>query len=151
LNSFTGSVTLTATSVTNEGSTFSVNPISLTNTKTAGFTTLTIGAFKTNAVSGQSAKSKLPAMPWSMTGSGVALAGILFLVLPKRRRFVGALAAVLSIGLFAATGCGGGGSPSTTPTNTNTAPGTYTLTITGSGTSGATSASHTATVTLIVQ
>ncbi len=55
LNSFTGSVTLTASSVTNEGSSFSANPISLTNTKTAGITTKTIAAFKTNAISGQSA------------------------------------------------------------------------------------------------
>ncbi|HZL26518.1 MAG TPA: protease pro-enzyme activation domain-containing protein [Acidobacteriaceae bacterium] len=152
LNSFSGSVTLTASSVTNEGSSFSANPISLLNTKTAGFTTLTISAFRTNAISGQSAKSQVPAMPWSMTGSGVALAGLLFFVLPKRRRFVGALAAVLSIGLFAASGCGGGGSTSSTPPpNNNTAPGTYTITVSGSGTSGTTTATHTATVTLIVQ
>ncbi len=151
LNSFTGSVTLTASSVTNEGSSFSANPISLTNTKTAGFSTLTIAAFKTNAISGQSAKSQTPAMPWSMTGSGVALAGLLVLVLPKRRRFVGALAAVLSVGLFAASGCGSGGGTSTAPPSTNTTPGTYTLTISGTGTSGSTTATHTATVTLIVQ
>ena len=150
LNSFTGNVTLTASSVTNEGSSFSVNPVSLTNTKTAAFTTLTIAAFKTNAVSGQSAKSQAPAMPWSMTGSGVALAGLLFLVLPKRRRFVGALAAVLSIGIFAVSGCGGGGNTQLVQ-STNTAPGTYTLTVTGTGTSGTTTATHTATVTLIVQ
>jgi subtilase family serine protease len=150
LNSFTGSVTLTASSVTNEGSSFSINPISLTNTKTAGFTTLTIAAFRSNAVSGQSAKSQVPAMPWSMTGSGLALAGILFLVLPKRRRFVGALAAVLSIGLFAVSGCGGGGSAPVVQ-NTNTAPGTYTITVTGSRTSGTTTVTHTATVTLTVQ
>ncbi|HEY5328345.1 MAG TPA: protease pro-enzyme activation domain-containing protein [Acidobacteriaceae bacterium] len=152
LNSFSGSVTLTASSVTNEGSSFSLNPIPLLNTKTAGFTTLTISAFRTNAISGQSAKSQVPAMPWGMTGSGAALAGLLFLVLPKRRRFVGALAAVLSIGLFAASGCGGGGSTSSTPPpNNNTAPGTYTITVSGSGTSGTTTATHTATVTLIVQ
>jgi subtilase family serine protease len=150
LNSFSGSVTLTASSVTNEGSSFSVPSISLTNTKTAGFTTLTIFAYKTNAVSGTQAKSH-PAMPWYRTGSGIALAGILVLVLPKRRRFVGALAAVLSIGMFAASGCGGGGNVSGGGPTTNTTPGTYTLTVTGTGTSGTTSATHTATVTLIVQ
>jgi len=152
LNSFTGSVTLSASSVTNEGSAFSANPISLTNIKTAGFTTLTIAAFKTNAVSGQSAKALTPSMPWSMTGSGVALAGVLFLVLPKRRRFAGALAAVLSVGLFAVSGCGAGGTAQTTQSN-STAPGTYTITVTGTGASGSGGATvtHTATITLTVQ
>jgi len=153
LNSFTGSVALSASSVTNEGSSFSISSIPLTNTKTAGFSTLTIAAFKTNAISGQSAKVQTPPTPWGMTGSGVALAGLLFLVLPKRRRFVGALAAVLSVGLFAVSGCGGGGSTGGGggQTNTNTPAGTYTLTITGTGTSGTTTTTHTATVTLIVQ
>jgi subtilase family serine protease len=151
LNSFTGTVNLTVSVPSSLSAALSNGAVSFTNTKTGGTTTLVVNAFVIKAVSGSSASLRSPAHPWYGPGSGIALAGILMLILPKRRRFMGALVAVISVGLFAVSGCGGGGSASTT-TNpvTNTPSGSYTVTITGTGTSGTTTVTHTATVTVVV-
>jgi subtilase family serine protease len=154
LNSFTGTVTLSVNSVSGTTLGLSPNTVTLSNTKTVGTSTLTVNAFTINARNSQSASSRTPARPWYGAGSGIALAGILMLMLPKRRRFMGTLVAVISIGLFATSGCGGGGNAGGggggTGGSTNTPPGTYTITITASGTSGTTAVTHTATVSLVV-
>ena len=59
--------------------------------------------------------------PWYSAGSGIALAGLLMLTLPKRRRFAGLLAVVLSFGMIAVSGCGGGSTGGTTQTNNSPA------------------------------
>jgi subtilase family serine protease len=152
INSFTGNVTLSVTSVTHSTSVLSNSSVSLTNTKTAGTTVLTLNAFSSSAIGGTSASARTPTRPWYVSGSGIALAGLLVLVLPKRRRFVGTLVAVLSVGLFAVSGCGGGGAATAVPPpNNNTPAGSYTVTVTGTGTSGTTTVTHTATVTFVVQ
>jgi len=154
LNSFTGNVTLTVSNVPDTVLGLSSSLVPLSNTQTVGTSTLTVNAFTINARGSQSASSRTPAGPWYGAGSGIALAGILMLILPRRRRFMGTLVAVISIGLFAASGCGGGGNAGGGGGggggSTNTPPGTYTITITASGTSGSTAVTHTATLSLVV-
>ncbi len=153
LNSFAGTVTVTATT-SSANFTASVSPatVTLSNTKTVGTTTLTVGAVRAGAVGAPSAAVRPLRTPWYGAGSGVAVAGLLMLVLPRRRKFVGALVAVLSVGMLAAVGCGSGGSAGNPAPlqSANSPSGTYTVTITAVGTSGATAVTHTATVTVIV-
>ncbi len=150
INSFAGNVTLTASAVTGASYVLSPSVILLSNSKMAGTSTLVLNAF---------ASLDKPAMPagrgrpaWYESGSGVALAGLLMFMLPRRRRFVGALVAVLSVGMLLVSGCGGGGSAQTTTTSNGTARGTYTVTVTASGAStGGSTVTHTSTVTFVVQ
>lgn len=154
LNSFTGTVTLSATTTANATLSFSTTAVALSNTKTAGSSTLTFTAYKTNAITGGSASVRPVAHPW-FAGSSVALAGLVVVVLPRRRRYLGALAVLLTVGLFGMTGCGssgntgsgGGGGGSST---TNTPAGSYTVTVTATGTSGTTTVTKTTTVTFVV-
>jgi len=73
------------------------------------------------------------------TGSGVAIASLLLIVLPRKRRLAGllmvALACTLAIG---ASGCGGSSQAVASPSSSTSTPsGTYLVTITGSNSSGA--------------
>jgi hypothetical protein len=79
-------------------------------------------------------------------GGGVALAGLLCLLLPSRRRRLGTLLGALVLMAFVgfAAGCGGGGSA---PGNSGTPAGTYTVTVTGTA-SGATTATTSVSVTV---
>lgn len=157
LNSFTGTVTLSATSTASNSSVgLSATSISLTNTKTVGTTTLTFAAYKANATTGQSASVRPASKPW-FAGSGVALAGLMMLVLPRKRKYLGALAVLFSVGLFGLTGCGSGGNSGsggsgggTGGGTTNTSAGNYTVTVTATGTSGSTTVTKTATITVTV-
>ncbi|HEY0309325.1 MAG TPA: protease pro-enzyme activation domain-containing protein [Acidobacteriaceae bacterium] len=148
LNSFTGNVQF-STSFAN--AIFSPSTVTLSSTQPIAATSLMLNAYKPNASGSQGTLSRL----WYEVGSGIALSGILMLVLPRRRRFAGVLAAVISIGMLAASGCAGGKTaPPTTPNppvSTPTPPGTYAVTVTATGTSGTTTVTHTAAVTLIVQ
>jgi multidrug efflux pump subunit AcrA (membrane-fusion protein) len=87
---------------------------------------------------------------WELPVSGIALAGLLFFTLPKRRsRWAALVLALASIGVLGASGCG---SSSTTVGTTTTASGTYSIVVTASGTNAAgTALSHSATVTFVVQ
>jgi heme A synthase len=80
-------------------------------------------------------------------GGGVAMAGLLFLVMPDRRRrwttLLGAIVLMAAVGFSA--GCGGG--TVQTPSNPGTTAGTYTVTVTGTA-SGATAATTTVSVTV---
>ncbi|HMG02395.1 MAG TPA: hypothetical protein VK596_04630, partial [Edaphobacter sp.] len=88
---------------------------------------------------------------WYTAGSGAALAGILLLTLPRRRRFAPLVALLLTIGAVSVSGCGGGssGSGTTNPgtTTTNAARGTYTLNVTATAANGLV---HTSVITLTV-
>jgi hypothetical protein len=87
------------------------------------------------------AQSPVRTHPWTIAGSGITLASLLLLVLPRRRRLGGLLLLALSVALaLGATGCGGSsqsGPPATTPPTTSPYAGTYTVnvigTYTGSG------------------
>jgi len=147
-NGFTGQVNLTVTNGDGMAATtsFSVSPVSITTS--AGVTTsFVVTASQPTAT----AKSTVPGfapsrrggsgkVPWYAAGSGVTLAGLCLLMLPRRRRWSALLIALLSISALTAVGCGGSSSNSggsgggsggggTTPT-TNAAPGTYTFTVT---------------------
>ena len=167
LNGFSGTVAFSASSDANLAAGFNFSaPV-----VTAGATTtsLTLSAFatsptSTNAVGGSGAK-RIPSRGTASlsrrgllgTGAGTAaLASVLFLVLPRRRRYLGLLALILSAGAIGISGCGSGATPiaagTVTPgTTTATAPGTYVVNITASGTNGAGQALvHTTFITLTV-
>jgi hypothetical protein len=141
VNGFTGAVTLTAVN-NNLGAftpSFSVTPVNITSA--TGVTTSFI--VKASQTTAQLTPPRLTpfrhpssGIPWYAAGSGATLACMLLFTLPRRRRWAGLLAVVLSAAALTAVGCGGntstsGGSPSTgTGTTTNAKSGTYTFTIT---------------------
>jgi hypothetical protein len=144
-NGFTGPVNLTATN--NNGMTattsFSVSSVSITSS--AGTTSFIVKASQTTTAQlvppGLAPSHQRPSgrTPWYAAGSGATLACMLLLTLPRRRRWAGLLAVVLSLAALTAVGCGGntsttggstGGGGGTGSTTTNAQPGTYTFTIT---------------------
>ena len=161
---FTGSVTFTASSPSSTLDatySFSVNPVTISGT-TPGTTVLTLVASESNARSGLTGQHRLggkagisrldPALPWMIPATGVTLAGLLLLVVPRRRsRWTALVLALASIGVLGAAGCGSGSSNNVSSTTT-TASGTYTITVTASGTNSAgTALSHSSNVTFVVQ
>jgi hypothetical protein len=140
---FTGAVAMTATN-NNSGSftpSFSVTPVNITSA--SGVTTSFI--VKASVTTAALTKPILTPFqhhpsgrtPWYAAGSGATLACMLLLTLPRRRRWAGLLAVVLSMAALTAVGCGGntsntGGSGSGGGSKTtNAQPGHYTFTITG--------------------
>jgi len=78
------------------------------------------------------AQSSRRTSPWPLAGPGAALACLLLLVLPHRRRLGGLLLVALSVALaLGATGCGGSSQSSPPAANTNPYAGEYQVTITG--------------------
>ena len=136
-NGLTGTVTFSATATTTSSSgtipAFSFSPTSVAISSTAS-TTLSL--------SGITASLRMPTAPssnrpWTAAGSGITLACLLILVLPRRRRLGGLLLLAFSVALIAGvSGCGSSqSSPPTiipvTPT-TNPYAGTYSVTVVGS-------------------
>jgi subtilase family serine protease len=166
---FTGNVTFVATTTSSSLAatySFSVSPVVISGTA-AGSTVFTLEAYTSAADVGtglnkfgpvKAASNRSPFAPWEMTGSGVAMAGLLLLCVPRRRRSLGlVLVALLSIGVFAVSGCSEGSGSTSTPTTTttttttNTAPGTYTITVSASGVNSAgTHVTHNSQVTFVV-
>jgi subtilase family serine protease len=151
-NGLTGTVTFSATASSTSGyiPTLSFSPVSATISSTAPVTTtLTLSGITASlhlpSVPGSSSSGTMLAQqnpgrnpfsnhPWTNAGSGLTLAGLLLLVLPRRRRLGGLLLVALSVALTAGvTGCGSSQSspPSTTTINTNPYAGTYTVTVVG--------------------
>jgi hypothetical protein len=159
-NGFTGAVTLTAVN-NNLGAftpSFSVTPVNITSA--TGVTTSFI--VKASQTTAQLTQPRLTPWqhhpsgktPWYAAGSGATLACMLLLTVPRRRRWAGLLAMVLSLAVFTAVGCGGNtsttggsGGGSGTGGTTNAQRGTYTFTITAV----AGSLVHSAQVTVTVQ
>jgi hypothetical protein len=143
VNGFTGNVTFTASSTTaGLGATYSFNidPVVISSSA-SGSTVLTMLAY----------------VPNQRTGVGlVRLAPALLLVMfaaRRRRRWAGVWLVCVSVGLMAASGCGGkSGAFGSTATVTPTPPGSYKILVTATGTnSGGTAVTHNATVTFVVQ
>lgn len=171
VNGFAGSVRLSAAASPSVAAsyTFSLSPVVLSSSATSGSTVLTL--FATPSASGGGASALVTGgtatqarlgnsgtAPWIPLGSGVALAGLLLVGLPRRRRARwSALAmALVAGGMLAISGCGSGGSASsstaTNATPTGAAAGTYTVVVSASGTDASGKAiAHTATVTFTVQ
>ncbi len=146
VNGFTGNVVFSAQPATSglaAAYTFSTNPVVLSGIGT-GSTVLTVNgyeaAMRSAGIFARFAPGDRRGMPGTgVAGSGAALAGLLLLLLPDRRRRWPALAALLMVcaGATALAGCGSGGS--TAASTKNAAPGTYTVVVTaiGSTASGA--------------
>ena len=169
LNGFSGPVTFTASSDGSLGYTplFSASPVTI-SAGSPGTSVFTMQAYYSTSSSVRTATARTSAGRDAErlskrqiygTGAGTAALGsILFLVLPRRRRYIGLLALIVSVATIGAAGCGSGATTipsSTVPpvTNiTNTASGYYIINVTATGTNSAgTPLAHTASLTVTVQ
>ena len=158
VNGFVGTVTFTATEPTGALSgSYQFTPQTVTLSSASALTSVfTFSAYTAAAKPGsgmiqlnptRAALKPAPA-PWKLAGTGLALAGLGFLVLPRRRRRWGALlAALLSIGILTVSGCGDNGAPS----NINSAPGNYVITITATSTTSTGTYTHNSILNLTIQ
>jgi hypothetical protein len=98
-----------------------------------------------------SASLTKPRFGWVPLGGGVAMATLLFFLVPVKRRRLGTLLGAVALMAFLgfAAGCGGGGGTAITtpPANGGTSTGAYTVTVTGTAT-GVTIAPVTVSVTV---
>ncbi|MBS1799478.1 MAG: Ig-like domain repeat protein [Acidobacteria bacterium] len=153
---FTGNVNLTANVDTGTalGTSFSVKPVTITSSSGAVTTqfvlTATVPATSA-AIQGQKSRSHRPQgmTPWYAAGSGVTLAGLLLIAVPRRRWMGTLFALMLSAVFMTASGCGSGNSGSSSSgsggsgtTTTPAARGTYNVTITATGQAGTTTATR---------
>ena len=155
VNGFTGPISLVLTSAQSDPYTWSwtANPVTITGTS-AATTTLTLNALTPSVAKGvlQHARSNAPGeLHWKPVGSGIALAGLLILLVPRRRK-LGSLA-VLLVGIagIGLSGCANDSTPTITPSYTKTPVGTYTITVVASGVVSGTTVSHTSTISFVVQ
>ena len=143
VDGFTGTVTFTGAVYVNSGDSadktpvLAFSPTSVTISSTSSATTALTFSGVTANLRQPNAPGKLDRTPTLAegrfaAGSGVAIASLLLIVLPRRRRLGGLLLVALSVALtVGATGCGG--SSQTTPSTTST--GTYVVTITATSSS----------------
>jgi hypothetical protein len=110
-------------------------------------TTLTVSTTAASAATHSAARTQYPPRGVAIGGSVVAIASLLWLGFPiRRRRTITKLGLLLIATLIGtAIGCGGGNA-ATPPANPGTTPGAYTVTVTGS--SGGVTAITAATVTV---
>jgi hypothetical protein len=157
LNGFTGNVTFAAgtTTSTNVAYAFSINPVTLTASVPSGSSTLTLFAY-TIAKNKPSGLRNTPG--WVRGGSGVVLAGLILLVVPRRRsRFVLTLivSGALTVGVAGLGSCASNHSATASSTNipatTPTPAGTYIVTVQASGSVNGAEVSHSSTITFVVQ
>jgi hypothetical protein len=93
--------------------------------------TLTVNTTAAHALSGGAAASnRSPGLGWLGAGSGVALAGILVVGVPSRRKWTTLFAMVLGAFILTGVGCGGGGSSNSGPSDPGTPAGHYTVVVT---------------------
>jgi len=168
-NGFTGPVTFTATSdaTLSASYTFSVTPVNISGA-TPGTTVFTLSAYQTNSktsngliklgTASQTTAGLSSRRSAYAAGSGIALASLLLLTLPRRRRWGALLAAVLSVAAIGAIGCASGsttipaGPPVTpAPTTTPAAQGTYNVTVVGVGSTANGTRVHSAQIALTVR
>jgi subtilase family serine protease len=145
---FTGAVTLScAVTPSNETDppTCSISSPPAITGNAAAMATLTVN---TTAASASLTK---PRFGWVPLGGGVAMATLLFFLVPVKRRRLGTLLGAVALMAFLgfAAGCGGGGGTAITtpPANGGTSTGAYTVTVTGTAT-GVTIAPVTVSVTV---
>jgi len=129
-------------------------PVALSCTAPSGLTcsissssiTLAAGASSSATVTLTSvATSASNHLGWGAGGSGVVLAGLFLLLLPRRRRLPALFCCLLSLGVLAgASGCGG----HTNVVTPSARPGTYTVLVTGTASNGVV---HDAAVTVFVK
>ena len=123
-------------------------------TTASGSTVFTIGAFALQAITSTGKTASVQHLtPWKLAGTGIAMAGLLFFVIPgKRRRWSALAVAILSVAILSASGCGDTSTAPSTTTASNTAPGTYNIVVAATGTTSAGAVvTHNVSVTFIVQ
>jgi hypothetical protein len=158
-NNFTGTVTFSAVSNSTSGytPTFAFSPQSVSITSSSAVTTsLTLSGITADLhmpnTPGQQRNSGRT--PWYAAGSGVTIASLLMLVLPRRRRLAGLLMVVMAVALAdGLSGCGSSQAVvgSSTSGNTNPYAGTYTVTVVGTYTStSGMSTQHVANLTYLI-
>jgi subtilase family serine protease len=156
VNGFVGTVSFTTSIVSTSGYTPSVTftPASLTftssNNTTAQATTAGLSGITAELTLPQApGRSKPAGHPWYTAGSGVAVASLFLLVLPRRRRLGSLLLVLLAIGIVAgATGCSSSSSSSSgNTTTTNPYIGTYTVTIIATYSSSGQTTTHSSVLT----
>jgi subtilase family serine protease len=155
VNGFQGSVQFAASSATAlAGQTsFSVNPVVISSTVTSGTTTFLVLAYEPLVKRRGGSTPMVESSPklWRGVGSGIALAGLLMLVLPRRRRLGRLLLAVVGCVALGVSGCQSGTTATAAPTTVPTPAGTYAVTITGTATVNGVTTAHSAAVTFVVQ
>ena len=154
-NNFTATVTFSAISTSTSGYaptfTFSSPTVTISSSSPAT-TSLTLSGITTDLrMPDAPGPRRSDRTPWYAAGSGVTIASLLMLVLPRRRRLAGLLMAVIAVALAGVlSGCGSSQAVvSSSPTsNTNPYVGTYTVTVIGTYTSANNQMTeHVATVT----
>lgn len=146
LGGFGGSVSFTASSTQAlAGQTsFTVNPVTV-SAGSNGSTSFSLLAYTNAAVEQQRQGG------WYRAGSGVVLAGLLLVVLPRRRRFAGLMGLVmLGVVTLGVGGCASTPAP-VVATITPTPAGTYSVLISATATINGVVTTHSSTITYIVQ
>jgi hypothetical protein len=155
VNGFTGPVTFVLTSPQTDPYTWSwtANPLTVTGTS-AVTTTLTLNALTpavAKSLSLQTRSVPPSTMSWKSVGSGFVFAGLLVLLVPRRRKF-GALAMlVVAAGALSLGGCADDSAPAVTQNFTKTPTGTYSISVLASGTVNGTTVTHTSAISFVVQ
>ena len=131
----------------------------ISSSSTSATTVLQLAAYESDTATGSNTLARhslraasVPASaPWKMAGSGIALAGLICLFIPgRRKRITGLLVAVFSIGVLTLSGCSTQGSVASAQTNATAV--TYTITVTATGTNAAgATLSHSSNITFVVQ
>ena len=143
LNGFAGTVVFSASVTSTSGYfpnlLFSSTSITLPATTSTTLTLTGITAdLRMPSMPGQTGSGTMYAgkTPWYAAGSGVTVASLLLLTLPRRRRLGGLLVLALSVAIgLGATGCGTNtATASGTGTNTSPYAGQYVVTVTGTAT-----------------
>ena len=165
VNGFTGDVNFSASTSSaslNATYSFTVTPVVISGTA-AGTTVFTLEAFESangearrglvRRGAGGTAHLLQKANPWTLAGSGVALAGLILFAVPRRRKHWSVLLlAVLSIGVLSVAGCTSGGGGNDNNGNINATAGTYPITVTATGTDAAGDVlTHSVSVSFVVQ
>jgi hypothetical protein len=147
LGGFAGNVAFTAslTAPLAAQSSFTNNPVSITSSSSGAGTSFTLLAYTYNA------RGESP--PLVVRGRTVAvLAGLLLLLLPRRRKLAGLLAIFMVCALAGITGCGPDTPPSASAGKTTGTPaGTYSVVIQATASINGTMTEHTSTITYVVQ
>ena len=148
LDGFAGSVSLTASSTKTLAAqtSFTANPVSVSATA-SGSTNFSLLAYTTNA---QATRVPRPG-GWYGAGSGVVLAGLLLVVLPRRRRLAGLMVVMLGVVAPGVWGCASSTPAPAAATTTPTPAGTYNVLISATATINGVVTTHSSTVTYVVQ
>ena len=146
-NGFTGSIAF-ADSVTTPMAaqySFTITPLVLTSSTPSATTAFSLLAYTNNTT----AMARPKPSGWYGAGSGITLAGLVLLVLPRRRKLSALLVVLLSAGALGVLGC----SPAVPAASKiiGTPPNTYYVVITASSTNNGVTSIHSQAITYIVQ